>query len=275
MLFGFGGLIVFRAKRAAAARWALVAAGFFLFTPGAGAAEITVMISGGYAPAFDELVPQFEHATGDKVVTVYGPSMGETPQAIPNRLARGEPADVLIGVGYAVQKLIDDGKAVAGSRTDLAQVLIYMAVRAGAPKPDIGTTAAFKETLLKAKSIAYSDSASGVYISTVMFERLGIAAEVKAKSTMIPAEPVGRVVARGDAEIGFQPLSALRPVPGIDIVGPIPAEVQKATVYSAGIATASREPAAAKALIAFLVSPAAVDAVKKSGMDPMAAPSVK
>jgi molybdate transport system substrate-binding protein len=253
-----------------ASRCALAVAGFFLLTGAAAAADITVMISGGYAPAYNELVPQFEQATGNKVVTVYGPSMGETPQAIPNRMARGEPVDVVIGVGYAVDTMIAQGKVQAGSRTDLAQVLIYMAVRAGAAKPDISSLAAFKRALLAAKSIAYSDSASGVYISTEMFDRLGIAGEVKAKSTMVPAEPVGRVIARGEAEVGFQPLSALRPVAGIDIVGPIPAEVQKPTVYSAGIATAAKEPAAAKALIAFLASPAEDEVVKRSGMDAVA-----
>ena len=258
-----------------AAKWALAVAGLFLLTGTAAAADITVMISGGYAPAYNELVPQFEQATGDKVVTVYGPSMGETPQAIPNRMARGEPVDVVIGVGYAIDTMIGQGKVLTGSRTDLAQVLIYMAVRAGAAKPDISSLAAFKGALLAARSIAYSDSASGVYISTEMLDRLGIAEQVKAKSTMVPAEPVGRVIARGEAELGFQPLSALRPVPGIDIVGPIPAEVQKPTVYAAGIATAAKEPAAARALIAFLASPAAAEAVKKSGMDPVMAAQSK
>ncbi len=252
------------------AKYALATAGVLLFAGSAAAAEITVMISGGYAEAYKVLVPQFEQATGNKVATVYGPSMGETPQAIPNRIARGEPADLVIGVGYAIDKLAEDGKVVRGNRTDLAQVLIYMAVRAGAPKPDIGSLGAFRQALLAAKSIAYSDSASGVYISTEMLARLGIADAVKSKSTMVPAEPVGRVVARGEAEIGFQPLSALRPVPGIDIVGPIPPEVQRPTVYAAGIATGAKEPAAAKALIEYLASPASAEAVRKSGMDPIA-----
>ena len=245
---------------------------FALFVaPAANAAEIRVMISGGYAPAYEELIPQFQKATGHTVVTAYGPSMGDTPQAIPNRIARGEPVDIVIAVAYAIDGMIAKGTVAPGSHTDLAQVLIYMAVRAGTPKPDIATTEAFRQTLLKAKSIAYSDSASGTYISTEMFKNLGIEDQVKAKSRMIPAEPVGRVIARGEAEVGFQPLSAMRPVPGIDIVGPMPPEVQRATVYAAGIAANAKEPAAAKALVAFLTSPAAVDAVKKSGMDPMAA----
>ncbi len=244
-------------------------------TDSAAAVQINVMISGGYAEAYKTLVPQFEQATGNTITTAYGPSMGDTPQAIPNRIARGEPADVVIGVGYAVDRLIEQGKVVPGSRTDLAQVLIYMAVRAGAPKPDISSLEAFKNALLAAKTIAYSDSASGVYISTQMLDRLGIADQVKGKSTMVPAEPVARVVARGDAEIGFQPLSALRPVPGIEIVGPIPPEVQQPTVYATGLAAGAKEPAAAKALIAFLASPAAAQAVKNSGMDPIVAAAPK
>lgn len=236
----------------------------------ANAAEIKVMISGGYAPAYEELVPQFQKATGHTVVTAFGPSMGETPQAIPNRIARGEPVDVIIGVATALDGMIAKGTVAPGSRSELAQVLIYTAVRSGTPKPDISTTAAFKQTLLAAKSIAYSDSASGTYISTEMFKQLGIEDQVKGKSRMIPAEPVGKVIARGEAEIGFQPLSALRPVPGIDLVGPMPPEVQRPTIYVAGIAATAKEPAAAKALVAFLTSPAATEAVKKSGMDPMA-----
>ena len=241
----------------------------------AAAADINVMISGGYAEAYKALVPQFEQATGNKVTTVFGPSMGETPQAIPNRIARGEPVDVVIGVGYAVDKLAEDGKVVRGSRTDLAQVLIYMAVRAGAAKPDIASLDAFKQALLAAKSVAYSDSASGVYISTEMLARLGIADAVKTKSTMVPAEPVGRVVARGDAEIGFQQISEMLPVAGVDIVGPLPPELQQITVFSAGIASVSKEPEAGKALIAFLASPAARDAIIKSGMEPITAGAAK
>jgi molybdate transport system substrate-binding protein len=256
-------------KRSALAIPSLAMAAALLFAPAANAAEIKVMISGGYAPAYEELIPQFEKATGHKIVTAYGPSMGDTPQAIPNRIARGEPVDAIIAVAYAIDGMIAKGTVAPGSRTDLGQVLIYMAVRAGAPKPDIATLAAFKQALLAAKSIAYSDSASGTYISTEMFKTLGIEDQVKGKSRMIPAEPVGKVVARGEAEIGFQPISALRPVSGIDIVGPMPPEVQRPTVYAVGIAANAKEPTAAKALVAFLTSPAAADAVKRSGMDPM------
>jgi molybdate transport system substrate-binding protein len=242
-----------------------------LLAGAATAAEIRVMISGGLTAAYKELVPEFERATGNKVLTAYGPSMGTTVSAIPVRLERGEPADVLIMVGYALGDLINKGKVVADSRVDLVTSPIGMAVRAGAPKPDISSADALKRTLLAAKSIAYSDSASGVYISTELFQKLGIADEVKGKHRAIPAEPVGGVVARGDAEIGFQQISELLPVPGIDIVGQLPPEVQKITVFSAGIASVSKEPEAGKALIRFLASPAAAPVIVKSGMEPIAA----
>ena len=239
-----------------------------LFCTTASATEIKVMISGGFSAAYRELIPKFEQATGNKVVTAYGPSMGTTINAIPIRLARGEPVDVIIMVGYALAELTKQGKVVSDSRVDLAQSKIAIAVRAGAPKPDIGSVSAFKTALIKAKSIAYSDSASGVYISTEMLQRLGITDQVKDKARMIPAEPVGAVVARGEAEIGFQQLSELLPVTGIDIVGLVPAKLQKITVFSAGVAKNTQEPTAAKALIQFLSSPAAAPAIIKSGMEP-------
>jgi molybdate transport system substrate-binding protein len=236
----------------------------------ASAAEVKVATSGGFSAALKELAPEFERTTGNKIVFIFGPSMGDMPQAIPARLQRGEPMDVVIIVDYALQSLIKAGK-VDASRVELARSGIGMAVRAGAPKPDISTPAAFKQTLLKAKSIAYSDSASGVYISKELFQRLGIVDQVKGKARMIPAEPVGQVVARGEAEIGFQQMSELRPIKGIDIVGPLPSELQKFTVFSAGIATNAKEVAAAKAFVKFLSSPAAAPVITKSGMEPMTA----
>jgi molybdate transport system substrate-binding protein len=248
-------------------------AGVLMLASAASAAEVRVMISGGLTAAYKALVPDFERITGHKVLTAYGPSMGTTANAIPVRLERGEPADVLIMVGYALGDLVDKGKVIADSRVDLVKSPIGMAVKSGAPKPDISSVDALKRTLLAAKSIAYSDSASGVYISTEMFQKLGIADEMKDKARAIPAEPVGGVVARGDAEIGFQQISELKPVAGIDIVGQLPADVQKITVFSAGIASVSKEPEAGKALIRFLASPVARYIVVNSGMEPIAAGS--
>jgi molybdate transport system substrate-binding protein len=250
-------------------------AAVLIFSGAANAAEIRVMISGGLTAAYRELVPQFERATGNKVLTAFGPSMGTTENAIPVRLSRGEPADVLIMVGYALNDLAKQGKVVAGSEVELVHSPMGIAVRAGTPKPDISSVDALRRTLLAARSVAYSDSASGVYVENELFKRLGIADQMKGKSRMIPAEPVGEVVARGEAEIGFQQISELKPVSGIDIVGPLPAEVQYITVFSAGIATGAREPAAGQELIAFLASPVAAPVLVNSGLVPITADQKK
>jgi len=249
----------------------LIAVAFMLFVTAAAAAEIQVMSSAGFKAAYLELIAEFERTTGNKVVNAWGPSMGETPQAVPNRIARGELVDVVIVVGEAMDKLVKDGKIVPSSRTDLARSLIGAAVRAGAPKPDLSNVDSFKLALENAKSIAYSDSASGVYIQNVLYPRLGVSDATKAKSKMIPADPVGEIVARGDAELGFQQLSELKPVPGIDIVGLIPADIQKVTIFAAGISVTAREPDAGAALIKFLAAPAAAAAIEKSGMEPAGA----
>ncbi len=248
---------------------ALVAASIIVFLSTAFGVELNVMSSGGFTAAYRILLPEFERATQHKVVTAYGASMGGAPDSIPIRLQRGEPADVVIMAGPALDELIKQGKVVAGSRVDLARSIIGMAVRAGAPKPDISSVDALKRTLLQAKSIAYSASASGVYLSTELFPRLGIADQIKAKCKRIESERVGTVVARGDAEIGFQQVSELLPIAGIDYVGPLPEEIQQVTIFSAGIAAGSKEPDVGRALIKFLSSPAAAPAIKKSGLDPV------
>ena len=229
--------------------------------------EIRVMISGAFVAAYLELTPQFERATRHTIVTAYGSSMGSAPNAIPSRLQRGEPVDVVILAGPALDELIEQGHAVAGSRVNLVRASIGMAVRAGAPRPDISSPDALTRTLINAKSIAYSASASGAYVSTELFQRLGIADQIAGKSRKVEGERVGDVVARGDAEIGFQQISELLPVPGIDYVGPLPPELQRVTVFSAGIAARAREPDAARALISFLASPAAAATIARSGLD--------
>jgi molybdate transport system substrate-binding protein len=244
-------------------------ASVLLLSTSARAAEVRVMISGGLAAAFNALVPEYEKQTGNKVLVAYGPSMGTTVDAIPVRLERGEPADVLIMVGYALADLAKKGKVVPDSQVDLVRSPIGVAVKAGAPKPDISSADSLKRALLDAKTVAYSDSASGVYVSTEMFKKLGIDEEMKGKARQIPATPVGEIVAKGEAEIGFQQISELKPVAGIEIVGPVPAELQKITIFSAGIATVSKEPEAGKALIRFLGSQAAREEIVKSGMEPI------
>jgi molybdate transport system substrate-binding protein len=247
----------------------LLATGLALAAASAWAADIHVMTSGGFTAAYNRLVPEFEHATGHKVITAYGASMGNAPDAIPSRLARKEPVDIVILAAPALEDLVRQGQVAAGSRVDLVRSLVGMAVRAGAPKPDISSVDAFKRALLDAPSIAYSASASGTYISTEMFQKLGIADQVMGKSRRILSERVGAVVARGEAELGFQQVSELLPVPGIDFVGTIPAEVQLVTVFSAGIASAAREPDAARALVRYFTTPAAAPTIRQTGLEPI------
>jgi molybdate transport system substrate-binding protein len=233
--------------------------------------EIHVMVSGGFTAPYKVLVAEWEKASGHTVTTVYGASMGATPTAIPNRLARGEAADVVILARTALDQLAKDGKIVEHSEVDLVRSRIGMAVKTGAKKPDISTEARFRQVLLDAESLAYSDSASGVYISTEMFKRLGIADQMAPKSRLIPGTPVGESVAKGEVEIGFQQISELLPVPGITVVGPVPASVQMITTFSAGVVTTSRAQATARQLLAYLSSKHAFKTIRLSGLEPMAA----
>lgn len=232
------------------------------------AADIKVMTSGAFTAAYLELIPKFESATTHKVITVTT-TMGTGSDSIPSRLQRGDPADIVIVADAALEELIKDGRVLAGSRVPLAKSAIGMAVRAGAPKPDISTVEALKRTLLQAKSIAYSASVSGTYLSTELFERLGIADQMKAKSKRIDRERVGAVVARGEAELGFQQISELLPVPGIDYVAPLPEEVQRVTIFSAGVAAGTKNLEEAKAFIRFLASKEAAPAITKTSLDPI------
>ncbi len=250
---------------------ALVVAAVLFLASAAFGEEVRVITSGAFTAAYLELVPEFERATRNKVVTTFGGSMGNGPETIPNRLQRGEPADIVIMAASALDDLIKQGKVVAGSRVDLVRSSIGMAVREGAPKPDISSVAALKQTLLRAKSIAYSASASGVYLSTEMFQYLGIADQVLPKSKNAQGERVGALVARGDAEIGFQQISELLPEPGITYVGPLPPEVQRVTVFSAGIVVGAKQPEAARALIKFLASEKAIPVIKKTALEPVTA----
>jgi molybdate transport system substrate-binding protein len=232
--------------------------------------EIRVMTSGAFTAAYLELVPVFEKQTGHRIISSFGASLGNAPDSIPMRLQRGEPVDLVILADSALEDLIAQGKVRRGSRVDLVRSSIGLAVRAGAPKPDISTVAALTRTLLDAKSIAYSASASGVYVSTELYKRLGIADRVAAKSRRIESERVGAVVARGDAEIGFQQVSELLPIEGITYLGPLPEEVQRVTVFSAGIAANAKSPDAARALVTFLQSAAAAPVISKTGLEPLA-----
>ncbi len=258
-------------------RWlaALTAtAAVLLITGAAVAAEVNVMISAGFFHAYSALAPAFEQASGHRLLTTRGPSFGDSPEAIPTRIKRGEPVDVVIMVGASIDELGRQGLVSASSKVNLARSEIGMVVRAGAAKPDIGSVEAFRRAILEAKSIAYSDSGSGIYLSTFLFAKLGIADQVAGKSRKIrgppSGEPVAAVVARGEAEIGFQQVSELINVPGVSFVGTIPAQLQEETFFSAAIATAVKEPQAAGALIRFLASPEAASAISKTGLAPLA-----
>jgi molybdate transport system substrate-binding protein len=236
--------------------------------------EITVMTSGAFTAAFLDLIPHYERATRNKIV-VAATSIGTGTGSIPSRLQRGEPVDVVIVADAVLVNFIKGGLVLAESHVPVARSSIGMAVRAGTPRPDISSVDALKRALLQAKSIAYSASVSGDYLSNELFQRLGIADQVLPKSRRIEGgERVGAVLARGEAEIGFQQISELLPVLGIDVVGALPPEVQKVSVFSAGIAAASRNAEAAGALIRFITSPEAADAITKSGLEPIGPRSI-
>jgi molybdate transport system substrate-binding protein len=232
--------------------------------PAASFAQVAVIISGGFSAAYRDLLPEFERTSGIKVTTTSGASVGSGPNTIPGQIRRGVAADIVILSREGLADLIKEGRTVAGTDTDLAQSVIGVIVRAGAPKPDISTVEALKQTLLRAKSVAMSSSTSGVYLTTKLFPQLGIADEMKAKSSFAGAAAVGR----GEAELGLQQVSEILPVQGADFVGTIPAQVQYVTVYAAAIIAGSREVDASRKLIAFLSSAGADAAIKKSGMEP-------
>jgi molybdate transport system substrate-binding protein len=245
-------------------RTTLIAAAAVLAQPAASYAQVKVILSGGFTVAYKELVPAFEKSTGITVTTTSGASVGSGPNTIPNQIRRGVQADIVILSREGLVDLIKEGKTVAGTDTDLARSVIGVIVRAGAPKPDISTVEALRQTLLRAKSVAMSSSTSGVYLSTKLFPQLGIADEMKPKSSFAGAAAVGR----GEAELGLQQVSEVLPVPGVDYIGTIPKEVQYTTTYAAAVVAGSHQVDAAKKLIAFLSSPGADAAITKSGMEP-------
>lgn len=224
--------------------------------------EIQVMSSAAFMAAYLALVPAFERTSGHTVATRWIPGVD-----LLKRVREGESSDLVILQAGDIDALIAAGRIRAGSRVDLARSGVGVAVRAGAAKPDISSAAALTRTLRAAKSVAYSTGPSGVYILK-LFERLGVADEVRVKARQVKGEPVAAVVARGEAEIGFQQVSELLPVPGIDFLGPLPDEIQQITIFATGVQTSAPAPAAAKLLMDFLTSPAAAPAIRASGMEP-------
>ena len=231
--------------------------------------EIRMMTSGAFTAAYLALIPRLEQLTGKKLVTA-ATSIGTGENSIPNRLRRHESVDVVIVADGVLRGFIKDELIVADSYTPLARSAIGMAVREGTPKPDISTVEALRSTLLRAHSIAYSASVSGEYLTKELLQRLAIAERVLPKCQRIEGgERVGAVIARGEAEIGFQQLSELLPVPGIDHIAPLPPEVQKVSLFSAGVAATTTDSSAARVVIKFLSSRDAAQAIKKSGLEPI------
>ena len=231
--------------------------------------EIRIMTSGAFTAAYLALIPRLEQLTGKKLVTA-ATSIGTGENSIPNRLRRRESVDVVIVADTVLRGFIKEGLIVADSYTPLARSAIGMAVRKGASKPDIRSVDALTSTLLQARSIAYSASVSGEYLTNELLQRLGIADRVLPKCRRIEGgERVGAVIARGEAEIGFQQISELLPVPGIDHITPLPPEVQKLSIFSAGVAATTSDSDAARAVIAFLSSLDASESIKNSGLEPI------
>jgi molybdate transport system substrate-binding protein len=229
----------------------------------ADAAEIKLLASGATKETCIDLVPAFEAATGNKIVPTWAGTVD-----IKKKMAAGEVYDVIIAATPEIDAFIQAGKILPDSLTPVMKSAVGVAVRAGAPKPDIGSSDALKKTLLTATSIGYSTGPSGTYVVS-LFERMGIADQVKAKLRQVPpGERIGTVIQNGEAEIGFQQVSELIHEPGIQYLGPLPPEVGRITVFAAGVHSAAHEPEAAKVLIKHLTAPAAAAAIKSHGMEP-------
>lgn len=227
-------------------------------------AQVKVIISGGFTVAYRELLPQFEKSTGITVTTTSGGSVGNGPNTIGNQVRRGVPADVVILAREGLKDLIADGFIAAGTDRDLGRSIIGMVVRAGAPKPDISTVDKLRSVLLASKSVAMSSSTSGVYLTTTLFPKLGIADAMKPKTTMQGAALVGK----GEAEIGLQQVSEILPIENTTFVGPIPNDVQYVTTYAGAVVATSTQQDAARRLLEFLSSDSSAAAIARSGMEP-------
>jgi molybdate transport system substrate-binding protein len=243
---------------------AAVLLGLMMGASAAEAADITVLCSNGIKEVLVELKPVFERATGHRISVTY-----DSTVAILNQLKGGAKVDLVILTAEAIDDLTKQGAVTRGSRVDLAHSRIALAVRSGAPKPDISSTEALKKSLLAAKSVAITQNGvSGIHFLRVI-ERLGIANQVKPKIIQIETGPAGELVARGQAEIALQQFSELMPVAGIDLVGPLPGDLQRVTTFSAGLIATTRETAAANALVKFLSAESAQPVIKRKGMDPL------
>jgi molybdate transport system substrate-binding protein len=232
--------------------------------------QLNVLISGGFSGAYERLLPEFKRTTGIDITTGSGASQGKGPQTIAAQLTRGVPADVVILSREGLSELIAAKRIVAGTDTDLAQVPLGVAVRAGAPKPDVSTVEAFKEMLLRADLVAMPASTSGIWMMNDLFPRLGIAEKVAIK--MAPrGSDATRMVAAGEVDVAVMPVSEILSAPGIAFAGSIAPEIQFVQVFSAAVVAGSAEIENSKRLIEFLSSARASEAIRNSGMEPLTA----
>ena len=239
-----------------------------LFWPAASSAQLNVLISGGFSGAYEQLLPEFERTSGIKVTTGSGASQGTGPQTIAAQLARGVPANVVILSREGLSELIAANRIAAGTDVDLARVPLGVAVRPGTPKPDVSTVDAFKQVLLKAKTVAIPGSTSGIWLTTDLFPRLGIAEKINVKMTPRGTDATG-MVAAGGADLAVMPVSEIVHA-GLDFAGSIPPEIQFVQVFSAAVVAGSGEIEGSRRLIEFLASARASEAIRKSGMEPLA-----
>ena len=234
-------------------------------TGGAGPAQLNIALTPAVLPAVQELAPRYLSQRHIAVKIESGGSMGTTGTAIPARLDRGEIFDVVIVFNGSIDDLIRRGKLLPGSKVDLVRSDIGLGFKSGAPKPDIHNAEALKQVLLAAKSITYTSGVSGIYVRDVMFPKLGIADQMKAKTLLVSS--AGEAVAAGQAEFGFQQVSELMPVKGVEILH-LPRDAAEPSIFSAGIPVNAPHPKEAKAFIEWLASPAAYNALRNSGLGP-------
>jgi molybdate transport system substrate-binding protein len=232
-------------------------------------ARLNVLISGGFAGAYEQLLPQFERMSGIKVMTGSGASQGLGPQTIAAQLAHGAPADVVILSREGLNELIAAKRIVAGTDVDLARVPLGVAVRAGTPKPDVSIAESFKQILLKAKAVAIPGSTAGIWLTTDLFPRLGIAEKVSVEVTPRGTDATS-MVAAGGADLAVLPVSEVIRAAGVDFAGRIAAEIQFVQVFSAAVVAGSRKIESSERLVEFLASGRALEAIRNSGMEPLA-----
>lgn len=231
-------------------------------------AHLNVLISGGFSGPYEKLVPEFEHTTGIKVATGSGSSQGTGPQTIAAQLARGVPADVVILSREGLTELIAARRIAAATDADLARTPIGVAVRAGAPKPEVRSVEAFKQVVLNARTVAVPSSTSGIFLIEEVFPRLGLAGRVNVEATPRGAGAAA-MVACGEADVALLPVSEVLHAPGVDLAGVIAEEIQLNQIFAAAVVAGSGELEAAKRLIAFLTSERAAGTIRSAGMEPL------